>query len=248
LTKYIFILALLFSNLFSKQITFYAGDINKNNSEGIYEGILFTDSSEDEIITYKLGLKKINFYDYDYAQSETFISIKRELDLEKSLEIAMINIDNDEYGGEIYMSILHINSFSDYKAGLYFSNYKNVKVYQANVSLKSFISTSPFYIRPQLFFIKTSEQNFYKALEFKVGYIKKTRNLSIAPLIGKIQYLVKDNNYYSCNLGLRIKYGLKIEYLEQISKRFLTKLEYTYHHLGNDENLHLISTSLTYRY
>lgn len=247
--KYILLFGLvLSSNLFAKEVTLYVGDINKNSSKGIYEGFLFKGSSEDETINYKIGLKNINFYDYDYSQFETFFSMRRELDLEKSLELALINIDNEEYGGQIYMSILHINSYKDYKVGLYFSNYQDVKVYQTNLSSKTFLSSSPFYINPQLFLIKTSKNNFYKAFEFKIGYIQKTRDISITPLIGKTQYLVKDNNYYSCNLGLKSNYGFKAEYLEQFTKRILSKIEYTHYSLDNDERLNLINFSLTYKF
>ena len=245
--KYLLILAFVVSSLYSKDITFYSGHIDKDGSEGLYEGFLFKNQSEDETMTYKLGLKGVNFYGENYTQTETFISIDQELDLEKSLEFGMMNIDNDNYGGQVYMSILHIHSYKDYEAGLYFSNYVNVKAYQADFSMKSFVSaTSSFYIQPKVFLVETSEKDFYKTLEFKLGYTHETRDISIAPLIGKNQYLMKDN--YSCNLGLITKYGLKVDYVEQINERFLTKFEYTYHHLEKDENLNVICLSLSYKY
>ena len=246
MNKKLVIVILFFISLsYGIELDFYSGNMETKNSNTNYTGLIFTNSSEDETLTYKIGLKKLSDYQ---TQTETFLSINQEIDLEKNLELVMLNIDDEIYGGNIYMGILHIHSYTDYKIGVEFSDFQKDKAYQTEFMINQFVGNSPFYLKPALFFIQTSNNYFYKTAEITIGYIYKTRNMELSSFIGKNQYLVDSNNYSICNFGFVHKNEIKFRYLEQWTKRVATIFNYKYYKLKNNDYLRMVDLSLQYKF
>jgi len=243
--KLVIVLLFLVSLSCGGELNFYSGNMETKNSDTNYNGLIFENSSEDETLVYKLGFKKLS---KDQTQTETFFSINQEIDLEKNLELVMLNIDDNIYGGNIYMGMLQIHSYTDYKIGVEFSKFKKDKAYQTEFMVNQFIGNSPFYLKPTLFFIQTSNEDFYKTAEITIGYIYKTRNIELSSFTGKNQYLVDSENYSSCNFGFIHKSEIKFRYLEQWTKRVATILNYKYFRLENDDYLRMVDLSLQYKF
>jgi len=245
----LFILLILFSSLLADEIQLYGGKLEVGSNKGVYEGGIYISKSEDETIQYKLGLKKVNLNDdSDFKQTETFISIKREIDLDKYFEFAFQGISNDVNNGNIYIFNWYKNDKIDYKIGGSFSNYNTDKIYQFNVLMNSFIKDSSFYIEPTYYLIDVIDDKIYNALNLKLGYIKGKSDIYFSFLGGKNRYLVIDDSYYSCDFGYTTKYNYKFSYAYQFNVNFLLKTSFYFYKFENVGNMKVYNIALSYKY
>jgi len=243
--KFIFLIIAVF--LFADELQIYGGQISLSDKRGEYEGVIYQSESEDETLSFKLGLRKVNLFEMDIKQTENFFSIKKETALDKYLEFVFQDIHNNINNANIYILNWYKNGKIDYKIGGSFSNYDKSQVYQLTFQLNSFIKDTSFYIIPSYYSIFIKDNINYNALSMKLGYIQGKSDLYFSILGGKNRFLVTDDKYYSCNFGYITKYAYKFSYSYQIDLNIIIKLSF-YNYILEADTLRAYNLALSYRY
>jgi len=230
------------------EFQFYNGHLKIDNKDGIYNGINYQSGSEDETLLFKVGLKKINLYEDNFIQDETFISLKREIDLDEHIEIACQNIMNNNNKGTIYKFNWYKDDKIDYKVGGAFSHYQSDKVYQFDLSLNKFLGDSAFYLNPTYYSIDVLKDKLYNSLKLKLGYLEGRNDAYISFLLGDNRFLVLDDKYYSCNFGYTTEYNYKVSYAYQMNLHLIIKCSYYYYKLKEIDDIKAYNIALSYKY
>ena len=228
---------------------FYSGNMRTFKINSPYIGVIAKMQNDIETKTYKFGGKR---YFEDINQKEAFFSFDKELDMEKNIEFGILGIENKKCGGEVYFGMLHIYSFNDYNFIVNYEHLKLSDVFQLEANTKIFLGRTPFYLNPHLYLIKTQEKN-YESLNLKIGYIYKKSNFSISSFIGEHKFLVNNEKYSTNNFGFLHKYGIKIEYLYQLTLHLAIIANYSNDRIINDringnDNFQNSSFFINYRY
>jgi len=242
------LLGLLFLvvTIYGSEVILYNGVGKVDNDNLFYYGFLYKSSSEDETLSYQIGLKRIKIPKTDFIQDETFITIKKETDLDRHLEFGYQTIRNDIDNGDIYMINYYLTDKIDYQIGFDFSNYDLTQAYQLTLKTERFLNNSPIYINPAYYGIYIKDDKIYNSVELKVGYIYSKFDTSFSAILGKTKYLVQDNDYYSCNLGNNLKGIYKMEFNYQINPNYIVNIKGTYY--NTDIDMKVLNLALKYRY
>ena len=241
--KYLFLLIIsvtLFAS--SVETKLYSGYVEIGKDNGHYYGAIIKNKSEDETLSFEIGMKSVQIRDMNYSQSETYIALEREISYDSKIKFSYLNIDEDTYGGNLY-ALSFINSLEngmELNVGGGFLNYKLDDVYQFDFSIKDFLGDSPFYYRAKYNINQiadTDKTRYYNSLDTEVGFIYAKYQGYISTFFGKKRYALQDEDCFSWNIGNLHEKGFRTSFMYQITINTLIKIDYLHTSMLRIDNI-----------
>jgi len=240
----IFMFLFLTIGLFASSIEtrLYNGYVRIDNDNGSYHGLLLKNQSEDETLSFELGFKKVTIGDMDYSQNETFISLETELSLDSKLKFSYLNIDEDIYGGNLYLLsyLKDLDNGVDIGATIGVLDYKMHTVYQTDAYIKSFFNDSPFYYQAKYIFNTVDDvdkKRYYNSLDVELGFIYSKYQGMVSSFIGEKRYAMQDEDCFSWNIGNLHKRGFRSSFTYQMRVDTFVKVDYLYSKMERIDNI-----------